>query len=138
MLAWTAWLLIAAVACASADIGWPACVLCWLALARTFSSYRQFVGLGERAVVAAGHDDKGSYLCLSQAPGHRVPVLSIQLRRFGNRLWVLRFSTARGPFTRLIIPGLQEPQALRRWVRGLSRGSGGAAPGQFGPRRGSS
>lgn len=137
MLAWTAWLLIAAGACASADIGWSALVASWLALACTFSSYRRFVGLGERAVVAAGHDDTGPYLFVANAARRRVRVHSVQLRQFGNRVWVLRFSTAHGPLTRLVFPGLQEPRVLRRWVRGFSRDSG-AASGQFGPRPGSS
>ena len=137
MLAWTAWLLIAAGACASADIGWPALAASWLALACTFSSYRRFVGLGERAVLAAGHDDEGPYILVANAPLRRVRVHSVQLRQFGSLVWVLRFSTAHGPLARLLIPGLQEPRTLRRWVRGLSRGWE-TASGQFGPRPGSS
>ena len=137
MAAWTAWLLIAGGVCFAADIGWTARLACWFSLASTLPSYRQFVGLGgDRAIRAAGHDDAGVFIVTAGNPGARLRATSVQLRRFGDWLWVLRFTTARGPLTRLLRPASQEPRALRRFVRRL--GAGRAGSGQFGPQRGNS
>ena len=126
---WAAWLVIAGSVCLVADIGWPLRGASWLALACTFSSYRRLVGLSERSVIAAGVDTQGHFIILGTAPSRRVRVHAVQSRKFGNLAWVLRFSTESGTCFRLLAPTLQEPRALRCWLRNagaVRQGRGGA------------
>ncbi len=115
---WVLWLLIAAAACAAADIGWPARVGVCFSLACTVPAFRQLAGTGgQRAVCAVGEDDAGVFIIVSGSRSHRLRVTSFEIQRFGNRLWVLRFTTLRGVFFRMIHPAGQNPRSLRRLLR---------------------